>query len=233
MLGAGLVVPWCCCGSSEIERRRRAVPFPTFIRNRSPIPESDSGVRFRSPISDMTDRAAPVHRPCSPTRHDAEMIDDDHFETWPRERQPVHDTRVIVAIHGARDAVSRRLAITTREHGLDPIESLVLGALLREPSCPPWLLRQRLGLHRSTLSSILDRLEHDGRIQRRKSSFDGRRFEILLTRAGTISADIAELIVRDVEAEIAGYTSPAQRHGAVAVFEACVAIGRRDRGSFD
>ncbi|HUQ77985.1 MAG TPA: MarR family transcriptional regulator [Patescibacteria group bacterium] len=161
------------------------------------------------------------------------MFDDHDVEIWPREREPSRDARVIVAIHGARDAVSRRLAISSREHGLDPIESLVLGALLRETACPPWLLRQRLGLHRSTLSSILDRLERDGRVQRRKNSFDGRRFEILLTRAGAISADIAELIIRDVEAEIAGYTSPAQRHGAVAVFEACVAIGQRDRGSFD
>jgi hypothetical protein len=62
---------------------------------------------------------------------------------------------------------------------------------------------------------------------------DGRRFEIQLTTSGVIAAEIADFIIRDVESEIAGYTSTAERRGAVAVFEACMALGRRDRGSTD
>jgi hypothetical protein len=34
-----------------------------------------------------------------------------------------------------------------------------------------------------------------------------------------------------VEGEIGGYTSRAERQGAVAVYEACVAVGRRERGA--
>lgn len=161
------------------------------------------------------------------------MNEDDVEEVWPAERTPARDTRVIAAVHGANHAVTRRLELSTRDHGLDAAEALVLATLLREPACPSWLLRRRIGTHRSTLSSILDRLELEDRIERRRSSFDGRRFEIHLTTLGRIAANIAELIIRDVEAEIAGYTSPAERHGAVAVFEACVAIGQRDRGSSD
>lgn len=159
------------------------------------------------------------------------MADDDVDTLWPAEPIRRRDTRVVAAVNGAYHAVTRRLEISTREHGLDASEALVLNALLREPACPPWLVRRRTGLHRSTLASILDRLEREDRIERRRSSVDGRRFEIQLTTLGRISADIAELVIRDVEAEIAGYTSPAERHGAVAVFEACVAIGQRDRTS--
>lgn len=157
------------------------------------------------------------------------MIDVD--ELWPAEPIRTRDARVVAAVNGAYHAVTRRLELSTRDHGLDASEALVLDALLREPACPPWLVRRRIGLHRSTLASILDRLERDDRIERRRSSVDGRRFEIQLTTAGRILADIAELIVHDVEAEIAGYTTPADRHGAVAVFEACLAIGQRSRAS--
>jgi DNA-binding MarR family transcriptional regulator len=159
------------------------------------------------------------------------MIDDDVDELWPAEPIRTRDTRVVAAVNGAYHAVTRRLELSTRDHGLDASEALVLNTLLHEPACPPWLLRRRIGLHRSTLASILDRLEGEDRIERRRSSVDGRRFEIQLTTNGTVSADIAELIVHDVEGEIAGYTTPAERHGAVAVFEACVAIGQRDRAS--
>lgn len=161
------------------------------------------------------------------------MIEDDVDDIWPAELIRTRDARVVMAVHGAYHALTRRLELSTRDHGLDAAEALVLATLLREAGCPSWLLRRRTGLHRSTLSSILDRLESEDRVERRRGSFDGRRFEIHLTTAGRISADIAEFIVSDVEAEIAGYTSPAERHGAVAVFEACIAIGQRDRGSTD
>lgn len=156
--------------------------------------------------------------------------DDD--DGWPRPRIPANDTRVIAAIHGAQHAVSRRLGMATREHGLDVSEALVLAAIARDPGCAPWQIRQRIGLHRSTLSSILDRLEGESRIVRRTAG-GGRRFDIRLTAAGGISADLAEYAIVAVEAEIAGYTSRADRHGAVAVYEACLAVGRRERGVTD
>ncbi len=161
------------------------------------------------------------------------MEDNDNEDFWPAERIPARDTRVIAAVHGAAHCITRRLELSTRDHAMDGAEALVLTQLLFEPSCPSWLLRSRTGLHRSTLSSILDRLERDGRIERHRNSVDGRRFEIEVTSSGRLSAEIAASLVRDIEAEIAGYTSRAERHGAVAVFEACLALGRRDRAAFD
>jgi DNA-binding MarR family transcriptional regulator len=159
------------------------------------------------------------------------MALDDFDDGWPRERTPKQDTRVIAAIHGAHHAVTRRLEISTREHGLDAVEALVLDTILRDPGCAPWEIRSQIGLHRSTMSSVLDRLERESCIDRRQSAFDRRRFEIWLTPAGTIAAQLAEFVIADVELEISGYTSRAERHGAVAVYEACVAVGRRERGA--
>lgn len=149
---------------------------------------------------------------------------------WPPSRPGVTNPRVVNAIQGAYHAVIRRLDIATREHGMEAEEALVLAVVLREGGCSPGQIRYRLGLHRSTLSSMLDRLEQDRLLSRTPNTFDGRRFEIRLTTAGSLAAETADFVIRDVEAEIAGYASPEDRAGAVAVFEACMAIGRPDRG---
>jgi DNA-binding MarR family transcriptional regulator len=79
------------------------------------------------------------------------------------------------------------------------------------------------------LSSLLDRLERDGLINRPPSSFNGQRFELELTNSGRVAADIADLVIAAVEEELATYTSLAERRAARAVFDACVAIDRPDR----
>jgi DNA-binding MarR family transcriptional regulator len=160
--------------------------------------------------------------------HRAVADSDEDF--WPPDRPLERNARVVPAVIGAAHRITRRIELTSREHGLDAAETLVLAALLHEPACPSWMLRRRLGLHRSTLSSIIDRLERDGRVFRSRNSVDGRRFEIDLTTTGRMAADIAAFILRDVEDEIAGYTSPSERHGAVAVFDASAAVAQRERG---
>src|SRR4051794_3486515 len=155
---------------------------------------------------------------------------DDRDEYWPRDAAAGRDTHVVAAVHGAHHAVMRRLRLSTVGNGFDPVECVVLATLARDHGASPLTVRRRVGLHRSTMSSVLDRLERDGLVVRERSRFDGRRHEVRLTRTGSISAGIASVIVGDVEAEIAGYTSPAHRRGAVAVYEACVAIGHRERG---
>lgn len=103
---------------------------------------------------------------------------------------------------------------------------MVLAYLRRDPGCAAALVRHALGFHRSTLSSLLDRLEGEALIRRVHNSFDGRRLEIELTPAGNVAAAIAQDVIRDVEAELAEFTSANERRGAEAVFAACVAITR-------
>jgi DNA-binding MarR family transcriptional regulator len=160
-------------------------------------------------------------------------VDDDaeleHDAMWPRTRPTRTSPKVLVPVFGAYNAARHRLESASREHGLDATEALVLAAIRLEPRCPPWAIRRRLAFPPSTLSSILDRLERNGLLTRRRSGLANQRFELELTGAGTIAADIAVYAIAGLEAEIAGYTSPDDRRGAVAVFEACRAIDRPGR----
>jgi DNA-binding MarR family transcriptional regulator len=161
-------------------------------------------------------------------------MDDDDLEVWPaeRRRRPRSDPPVCQSVHGAYHALTRRIGVVARDHGLDPSEALVLQALLRDPGCAPAVLRHGLGFHRSTLSSILGRLERSGLIKRNADASDGRRLELALTPAGKIAAEIADSLLADVEHELAVFTSKSDRRGAEAVFAACVAITRPD-GALD
>jgi DNA-binding MarR family transcriptional regulator len=157
----------------------------------------------------------------------AVVIELDEFDLWPAEPPGrKRDPSVCRSVHGAYHALARRLHLATREHGLGASEAMVLAYLLHEPGCAAAVVRHALGLHRSTLSSLLDRLEHKGLIQRSPSSYDGRRLEIKLTRTGNAVAKTAEAIIRDAEAELAELTSPTERRGAEAVFAALVAMNR-------
>lgn len=156
-----------------------------------------------------------------------EAFDDD--DVWPTVRGSRRsDPPIWQSVHGAYHALTRRLQDVTREHGLEASEALVLICLLRDPGCAPAVVRSRLGFHRSTLSSLLGRLEKDGLIRRSPVGFDGRRLQVDLTPAGMIAAGIAASVVGDAEAELHDFTSVADRRGAEAVFAACMAITRPD-----
>ena len=150
-------------------------------------------------------------------------------EIWPRDREPaVRPPRLCFSIHGAYHAMMHRLHVVVREVSLGPSEAFVLMQLARNPMSPPSELRQRLGLRRSTLSSILDRLESAGLLTRERSTFDGRRFELQLTAAGQTAADHADELVGDLEDEVAMFISPTQRRAAAEAFLAMIAASRPD-----
>jgi DNA-binding MarR family transcriptional regulator len=160
------------------------------------------------------------------------MDEEDEFEPdpmWPPVRQTRTVRRVLVPVFGAYHSARHRLESAAREHGLDATEALVLTMIRSEPRCPPWAIRRRVGFPPSTLSGILERLERAGYLLRSPSELNGQRFELELTTMGAIAADVADYAVAGLEAEIRGYTSPDERRGAIAVFEACRAIDRPGR----
>jgi len=148
------------------------------------------------------------------------------FDGWPPapRRTGRADVSICISVHGAYHAMARRLTIATQEMGLSGSEAIVLAYLLSDSGCAPANIRHAVGLHRSTLSSMLDRLEHKKLIRRKRSAWDGRRLEIDLTHTGRTAAAIADGVIRDVEDELAVFTSAADRLGADQVFAACVAI---------
>ena len=155
--------------------------------------------------------------------------DPDPGVTWPRTRVPRSSIRVVMPIVGGYHALRHRLDSAAREHGLDAAECLVLEAIRTDLLGAPWNIRRRLGFAPSTLTGILDRLERDERIVRRSPGFTTKQFELGLTPAGRSAAELATHVLLGLEAEIAGYTSPDERQGAVAVFETCMALDRSDR----
>jgi DNA-binding MarR family transcriptional regulator len=177
----------------------------------------------------MTLRQASICREVNAICEDQSVEPFDDTDIWPRVTGPRRsDPPIWQSVHGAYHALTRRLQDVTREHGFEASEALVLVCLLRDPGCPPAVVRSRLGFHRSTLSSLLGRLEKDGLIRRSPVGFDGRRLQVDLTPAGTTAARIAASVVGDAEAELHDFTSAADRRGAEAVFAACMAITRPD-----
>jgi DNA-binding MarR family transcriptional regulator len=151
-------------------------------------------------------------------------------ELWP----PVNPTKatsrpMCFSVHGAYHAMVRRLQTAMRDIGVGPSDAFVLISLSHNPLSPPADLRLALGLHRSTLLSILDRLERRGMIVRSRSTFDGRRFELRLTNSGQRAADQASVVVDDLEEELRLFISPQQRGAAAEAFGSMVAVSRPDR----
>ena len=152
-------------------------------------------------------------------------------EEWRAEPGSPPDSSVVGPVFGAYHTLRHRLELEMGVHGLDATAGIVLAVLLREPMCAPNTIHRRLGLHRSTVSSILDRLEKSGWIVRPRSAFNGQRFELNLTRAGRLRADMADFVIRELEEEIASHTSRRDRRAALEVFYACAAIDQTERRS--
>jgi DNA-binding MarR family transcriptional regulator len=149
----------------------------------------------------------------------------DRLDGWLPQIHAHHpfDPPISRSVHGAYHAFTRSLSQAARELGVGASEALVLVCLLESPGCAPAVVRHARGFHRSTLSSILKRLEQDGYLSR-GASYDGRRFILNLTAQGDQAARLAQAAIEDVEAQVAAYTSRTDRRGADAVFAACVAI---------
>jgi DNA-binding MarR family transcriptional regulator len=143
---------------------------------------------------------------------------------WPPARPSDRRPPVWQSVHGAYHAMRFRLRHALADQGLEPSEASVLVHLLTSPGASPGEIRRTLGLHRSTLSSMLDRLERRGYIQRGAPHFDGRRLIIDLTPAGTVAASRTRHVLLDVEEELDGWVAPHERRGAAAVFAACQAL---------
>lgn len=113
---------------------------------------------------------------------------------------------------------------------LEASEAVVLAYVWSSPGCSPAEIRHAIGIHRSTLSSLLGRLESDGLIRRGIPGFETRRLMVDLTAKGRAVAVTARSVLADVEEELSGWTSPADRRGASAAFAACMAIVRPEEG---
>jgi DNA-binding MarR family transcriptional regulator len=97
---------------------------------------------------------------------------------------------------------AQRFASGVKALGLTASEAGVLRLLVRHEGISQRDLATRLGSAPSRVVALLDSLEDQGRIQRRRSSTDRRQHEVLLTDAGRATMrqlrEVAEANERDL-----------------------------------
>jgi DNA-binding MarR family transcriptional regulator len=90
-------------------------------------------------------------------------------------------------------------------------------------------LHARFGHRRSTLTSVLDRLEQRGLIERTGDRNDRRAFVITLTRSGRTSAAAVHRILATIESEALSGVSDAQRTHVTSALDAIAASAAKPR----
>jgi DNA-binding MarR family transcriptional regulator len=100
-------------------------------------------------------------------------------------RDPLHlDEQLCFALYSASRAVTRAYAPLLRPLGLTYPQYLVLLVLWERDGASVGQLGERLALDSGTLTPLLQRLEHQGLVERRRGDDDERVVRIHLTPAG-------------------------------------------------
>ncbi|MFI5041937.1 MAG: MarR family winged helix-turn-helix transcriptional regulator [Acidimicrobiales bacterium] len=107
-----------------------------------------------------------------------------------------------------------------RDLALTQAEVHVLAHLATEGPATVGELHAGFGHRRSTLTSVLDRLETRGLASRSVNPADGRSIVVTLTASGATVADRARVVIEDLERRVAEATSPAEQSGFLAVLDA-------------
>jgi MarR family transcriptional regulator, organic hydroperoxide resistance regulator len=116
-------------------------------------------------------------------------------------------------LHRAAQRFREAMDGAVRRHGVGSMRAyLVLVALIREPGRAQLTLGAALGLDKTTLTAVLDRLERQGLIIRRPDPADRRVRIPEITEAGRrVQAEIAPS-VQAAEAELVGMLSGPERN---------------------
>src|SRR4029079_7298600 len=80
-------------------------------------------------------------------------------DPWLTRAESVRNPPVLVAVHSASQSVIHRVAQDVAGCATHAAEALVLAPIVHDPGCTPGVIRRRIGLHRSTMSTVLERLQ--------------------------------------------------------------------------
>jgi DNA-binding MarR family transcriptional regulator len=142
-----------------------------------------------------------------------------------RHRRPTHSVRYRTisertSIVAELERAVHLLAVQLEQTGLSQAEAHVLARLARAGPTTPTELHRSFGHKRSTLTSVLDRLEARGYTRRRINPADRRSFVISLTAPGKRAATAVLRTVTKLEAAIARRTTARDRAGFAATLAA-------------
>jgi DNA-binding MarR family transcriptional regulator len=133
------------------------------------------------------------------------------------------------ALRRTQSAVFTDFAATFASAGeaLTPGEFGLLVLVARNHGLSQMALARALGIDRSTLVPILDRLEARGLLVRRRSPSDGRTHALGLTPAGEKALGKFTRLVRDHERRVASKLSSAEARSLIALLEKVHGAARR------
>jgi len=123
---------------------------------------------------------------------------------------------VIPNVQHATHRIGRHLETALAAIGVDQAEAHVLSALAAGPMTVAALV-EALGVKRSTLTNILDRLERRGLVSREINPHDRRSFVVRPTRGGERAAKKVATTFAAVDARLARVTTANEREAFEAV----------------
>jgi DNA-binding MarR family transcriptional regulator len=114
-------------------------------------------------------------------------------------------------LHRAAQRIGEAFQVAARQHGIDMRAQLVLSALCQGNSRTQLALGASLGLDNTTMTTVLDRLERDGFVQRRPDPADRRVRIPEITDAGRDLQRKVDHDVRLVEEDLLRVFEPDER----------------------
>lgn len=137
---------------------------------------------------------------------------------------PTPRLRFLSPIHRASRQIGISLARRMGALGLPAQEAHVLSYLRSYAPCPISELHRVLGLKRSTLTSMLDRLEERAIVRREPCTRDRRSFQLHLTDAGRSLADRVQEPLEELDGSILAEVSAGDVRGFERVLAAIARV---------
>jgi DNA-binding MarR family transcriptional regulator len=117
---------------------------------------------------------------------------------------------LIPSLQHATHLIARHLESALAAVGVDQAEAHVLSALAGGPMAVGALV-EAVGVKRSTMTNILDRLERRGLVRREINPHDRRSFVVYPTRGGARAAKKVTAAFAAVDAKLARATTASER----------------------
>ncbi len=129
-------------------------------------------------------------------------------QLWSERIGPATSMAAVTSVMRVQQIIQSAVDGALRPHGLTfaRYEALVLLSFSRRGSLPMRVMGERLQLHPTSVTNIVDRLERDGLVQRAAHPTDRRTTLVSMTKAGQALLDVATKAVVDVEFGLTGLT---------------------------
>jgi len=134
-------------------------------------------------------------------------------ELWSERIGPPETMAAVTSLMRVHQIVLAAVEPALRPLGLTfaRYEALVLLSFSRRGSLPMRVMGERLQLHPTSVTNIVDRLEADDLVQREPHPTDGRTTLVSITDAGLARLELATKAVTDVDFGLVGLTVEQQQ----------------------